>query len=446
MDIAASAISRVLPARLSTSVERVRHDLNGLLHRAPPLVREGALAAPSPVPLSQIDPVEHLLPTRGLRERWVRVKTDVAWLRRDLSGAKRPPLVTRGRSRYRADAPSALTPRPVRVQDVVRETPDAVSLHLREMDGRPLAFTAGQFLTLHLSIEGRAVRRAYSLSSSPLEGPTARITIKRIEGGLASSWLQSISPGATLYVLGPSGSFVADQADRELAMIAGGSGITPVLSIAETALAAHPDARVWLLYGNRRREDVIFRAALEELADRYPRRLYVEHALETPPAGWPDAPARLDRARIDAWLDRLPREADRYFTCGPAPVRDAAREALLSRGVSAERVREERFHSPAAQTPPELPSEPVQVTFLVRGRTVPALIEPGRTLLEAGLEAGAGLPFSCAMGGCGACKGRLVEGRVAMEEPNCLTPTERSQGLVLTCCARPLEAARVEIA
>lgn len=451
VDVAASALAKVMPGGLAPRIDRLRHDVNGVLagFGARPRPYSGPEAPiERPRPLADIDPIEHMLPGRRLRRRWVTLRTDLRWLRRDLRGESRPSTVTRSKaSRYRAAERSALEPRPVVVRAVRRETPDAVTLQLEEIDGRPLRFEAGQFLTFHLDVDGARLRRAYSLSSSPLDGPGATITVKQIEGGRASRWMQHVQPGARLRVLGPSGSFVAhgNALGDALVMIAGGSGITPVISIAETVLRSRPDARVRLLYGNRRLDDVIFRARLDALAATHPG-LEITHALETPPESWTGLVGQLDAHVIARWLDTLgDGDARGYYVCGPTPMMDAARQALRVHAPDAE-VHEERFQSPGTATRPRvLPSEPLPVRLVLAGETHQVEVAPGETILEAAIAAGLALPFSCAMGGCAACKGTLREGEVVMDEPNCLTERERAAGAVLTCCARPTSPAQVEI-
>lgn len=388
---------------------------------------------------------------RRLERRWSTLWTDLAWIGRDLRGRKRSPVVQRkGPSRYPsvvAPPRAGLAPRPLRVEAVVRETPEAVTLRLAEADGSRLAFEAGQFLALHLEVDGRPLRRAYSLSSSPLDGPGATITVKRVEGGRASHHLHdAVAAGDVLLALGPSGSFVASGA-RELVMIAGGSGITPVASIAETQLRSRDDVAVHLLYGNRREADVIFRDRLEALA-RSHDTLSLDLALEEPPEGWTGLAGRLDESVLGPWLDRLGEGADRaYYLCGPAPMMDGARALLLARGVAPEAIFEERFRSPmdAPAARAALPTEPVTMRVRAGGRDTIAPVAPGQTLLEAGLAAGVAMPFSCAMGGCAACKCKLTEGEVVMDEPNCLTERERDEGFVLACSTRPLGPVRLEV-
>jgi len=385
---------------------------------------------------------------RRLNRRWNTLRTDLRWLGRELRGHHRPYVVERGRSRYEKQPapPVGVTPRPLAVAEVVRETPDAVSVRLAEVDGSPLRFEAGQFLTFHLDVDGQALRRAYSLSSSPLDGPTATITVKRVDGGRASSWIHDhLAPGATLRALGPSGSFVARDV-KELVLIAGGSGITPIVSLAETALRTRDDVSVRLVYGNRGEGDIIFRDRLAALA-RSHDALTVDHVLESPPEGWTGRTGRLDAEVLAGWLDALGEADSRaYWICGPEPMMDAARDALRARGVPADAIFEERFRSPGdAPSAVDLPKETVTVRLRVDDADHLVPVAPGDTLLEAGLAAGADMPFSCAMGGCAACKCKLVEGEVLMEEPNCLSDAERADGWVLACVSRPMGAANVEV-
>jgi ferredoxin-NADP reductase len=459
VDVTASALAHVAPSFLRSRIDQLRLDVravvDGVSGRREPTYRDPETPVWEPAPLSSIDPIEHVLPRR-LRPGWVTFRTDLSWLARDLRGEGRPYLVERrGPSRYAAaprPARSPLATRKVRVEAIRRETPDAVSVCLAELDGAPLTFEAGQFLTFHLEVDGQPLRRAYSLSTSPLDGPGAAVTVKRVENGRASNWIHDrLEEGALLDVLGPSGSFVAPESQEpaRLVLVAGGSGITPVISIAETVLRSRPELSVSLIYGNRAERDVIFLDRLRALAEAHPERFSVEHVLEAPPEGWTGRRGRLDGAALASWLDTLPEDLPRlHYLCGPGPMMDAARQTLRSRGVAEEAIREERFNSPqdAAEASDELPDEAVTVQLRVRGRDHLVRVEPGQTLLEAGLAAGAEMPFSCAMGGCAACKGKLVGGSVQMEEPNCLSEAEREEGWVLTCCSRPLGSARLEVA
>jgi ferredoxin-NADP reductase len=213
-------------------------------------------------------------------------------------------------------------------------------------------------------------------------------------------------------------------------LVAGGVGITPLVSLAETVLRAEPGSRVTLLCGNRSEDEIVFRRRLEALMEQFAPRFTVQHALDTARAGWTGLQGPLDGARV---LEALgDRGADAYFVCGPEPMMQSVCGALEAAGVPRERVHTERF-AYASSAGIRIPDHAARVTFASSGRQVTA--RAGQTLLQAGLEAGIELPFSCTMGGCGACKVHKREGTVVMSEPNCLSEAEREAGYVLACCA-----------
>ncbi len=330
----------------------------------------------------------------------------------------------------------------MRVRRVVRETAHAVTLELEDPTGAPVRFAPGQFFTLELRIDGEAVKRAYSASSSALDSATLQVTVKRVEGGRVSSYLvDRVREGDAVGLLGPSGSFIPapSASPRRLVLVGGGSGITPLLSIARTVLASEPATRIALVYGNRSAADVIFNDVLHALASEHAGSFVVRHVLEHPPAGWSGGTGLLDGAALARELEAL-RDSDapttEYFLCGPAPMMSAARERLESLGVAGDRIHEERFVSAhASQAAADLTDQPV--TARLAGRDHTFVVPAGSTVLEAALGARLALPFSCSVGGCGTCLVRLAEGRVEMDEPNCLSEKERAEGLVLACVARP---------
>jgi ring-1,2-phenylacetyl-CoA epoxidase subunit PaaE len=347
---------------------------------------------------------------------------------------------------------SALAPRPLRIARIVRETADAVSLVLEDPTGAPIAFAPGQFFTLHVSIGGEIHKRAYSASSSALDGGRVAVTVKRVADGRVSRHLVGHAhEGDPIDVLGPSGSFIPPPAKgpRLIMLIGGGSGITPLFSIARTLLASEPETRIALVYGNLGLEDVIFHDALDALVREYSEggRLRVRHVLEKPPAGWPGGTGKLDGAVLGRELDELDEPdaavAD-YFLCGPAPMMSAARVCLEMRGVSPVRIREERFisaHSTAGNT-----NEAFEVTLRMRrGGEQRVMVSGGKTVLEAALDASIDMPFSCAVGGCGTCRVKVASGSIAQDEPNCLSAEEHDQGYVLACVSRPTSACTLDV-
>lgn len=352
--------------------------------------------------------------------------------------------------------------REVEVAKVVLETADAVTLVLRDGRGEKLAFRAGQFFTVLADVDGETVPRNYSASNAPGDGEL-HLTIKEKPGGRVSGLLCRTKPGDRLRVLGPFGAFVVEERaeHRRLVLIAGGAGITPLASIARTVLASEPDAEIAIVYANRRAKDVIFASELERLACQYGSRLTVVHVLESRES--PESSSsitlsvsaqlgRLERTNAARALDLVTFAAHpeaRFYVCGPDGMRDEVLAALAARGVPESSIRIERFvigprphaaTSSAAVAPGARP-----IAIRVKDRTHRTVALPGATVLEAGLAAGAPMPFSCAVGGCGACKVQLVEGEVELEEPNCLTEKERAAGYVLACVGRPCGPCVVEV-
>lgn len=398
-----------------------------------------------------------LLP-KNIASRLEFVRDDVRMIIAGLSGRTPPPFTSRvplARHLLSTPAPSTrdlLATRKLQVARVTRETSDAVSLHLIDPTGRRISFIPGQFFTVLVTLpSGEVLRRAYSISNLPDDDGAvheARITIKRIAGGVASNLLNDTAiEGATFDVLGPSGSFTTtfDPArTRHLVLFAGGSGITPLMSIAATVLAREPHARVSLVYGNRSAADIIFHDELEALAQKHGDRFVLRHVLTSPPPRFSGRTGLLDHACATAELDSLP-AGDEYFVCGPEPMMQAVREALLARGVTASSIREERYSSPARRVRLEIPFAPQRVVVRQRGVEKFVVAKAGQTLLEAGLEASIPMPFSCSMGGCGKCRIKLVSGEAMSEEPNCLSPEEQRDGFVLACVTRPSSACTVEV-
>ena len=367
--------------------------------------------------------------------RWLsRIRRDV----RFAAGARVPPFAPRAATR----AGTAVLPtRRLVVREIVRETADAATLWLADPSGAPIPFVAGQFFTLHVRVGGETVRRAYSAMSSPRDPSRVGVTVKRIAGGRASTYLvENARAGDAFDVLGPSGSFTLapdPAARRAIVLVGGGSGITPLMAILGEVLAVERESRVALVYGNRREEDVIFARALAELARENPERFALRHVYG----------AALDAARFARELDAIDAPDAEHFVCGPEPMMRVARDVLAARGVPAEKIHEERFLSPELRAAHRAPARAgARVTVRLAGREHTVDVAPGRTLLEAGLAADVPMPFSCALGGCGACRVRVTKGTVEMDEPTCLTSEERAKGFALACVGTPSDGAVVEVA
>lgn len=394
----------------------------------------------------------------NLRSRAQQLGRDLRMVVDGLRGISPSPTVDRPPSPYNDNAgdeahSSVDAARTLRVAERIQETADAVSLVLTDPTGAPLRVVPGQFFTLLVDVDGQTYRRAYSASSDCRDSSKVRLTIKRVADGKVSNYINdTIRAGDTVRVLGPSGNFVRDAdpgAERHVVLLGGGSGITPLMAIARSVLHGEPDSRVSLVYGNRSADDVIFAEELAALEGEFGDRFALRLLLESPPEGWTGGVGRLDAENAPAELERIAvdNRPVSYFVCGPAPMMDATRQALLDRGVAADDIAEERFSSPhlrAESTAGEIRA-PQAATIRVAGSTVATTVQPGETLLDAGLAAGASMKFSCAMGGCGACKVKVHAGDVEMEEPNCLTSAERESGYVLSCIARPCSAVDIEV-
>lgn len=382
---------------------------------------------------------------RLLRDRWTVSKRDLAMLALTLQGKHPPPLIPLTQV---AAGKLAVQPRSLRVQQVIRETPDAVTMVLSDPAGLPIPCLPGQFFTVLVPLQGQIERRAYSASSYVADGATLTLTCKRIAGGRVSTHLWEYAhPGMMLQVLGPSGHFTVTPqpgAQRRLVLIGGGSGITPLHHILQAVLSVEKESSIALLYGNRSRADIIFADSLAMLASQHPDRLMLRHVLAMPDENFVASSGILDESTIDRELATLPKEdgSEQYYVCGPQGLMEAARAVLLRRGVTPLRIHEERFATPQLLSS-ELPTAPQTVEVEQRGRVQTIQVEPQETVLEAALREGMTLPFSCTMGGCGACKAKLVSGEVVLPEPNCLTAEERVAGQVLLCVAHPRRGSRV---
>jgi ferredoxin-NADP reductase len=301
-------------------------------------------------------------------------------------------------------------------------------------------FRPGQFFTLVADVDGRPVRRAYSASSAP-GAPRLEVTVKQVDGGRFSTHVhRTLRAGDRLSVRGPSGSFHTDPAAaHEVVLIAAGSGVTPMMSMIRTRLAAPSTGRIALLCSNRTEDEVIFAAELLRLAEEDPERLSVTHVLTR-------QHGRLDAAGVHDWLTALrPSEDARYYLCGPEALVDTVQGVLTGRGVPNDRVHHERYTSGAdPTTTATAPQEMVVEDGDHEVGTV--VVEPGQTLLDAGLAAGLSMPYSCTVGNCGDCMVKLRGGEVAMNGPNCLTPRQQADGYVLTCVSCPLSKVTLDIA
>jgi 3-ketosteroid 9alpha-monooxygenase subunit B len=319
----------------------------------------------------------------------------------------------------------------VPVAEVIRETDQACSLVLDipAEHADAFAYKPGQFLTVRVPLpDGGSVARCYSLSSSPEAGDNPAVTIKRMAAGYASNWIaDNVTAGSVLDLLPPAGTFTPRSLDGDFLMFAGGSGITPVMSILKSALIAGR-GRLVLIYANADERSVIFGSRLRELQAAAPDRLVLMHWLDAL-QGPPGATALRELARPYAGYDA--------YVCGPDPYMAVAREALRDLGVPAQRVHVERFLS-LAENPfeePEPAEDGIAATLEVELDDKVHQLEwpPGRRMLDVMIDAGLAASYSCREGICGACACRLVSGEVEMAHNEVLEDEDLADGYVLAC-------------
>jgi len=318
-----------------------------------------------------------------------------------------------------------------------------VPAHLRDA----YAFKAGQSLTLRRTIDGTEHRRSYSICA-PV-GAAPRVGVREVPGGLFSSWLvRDLAVGDTVEVMTPAGTFQADPATsgRHLC-IAAGSGITPVLSIAASALV-NPRSQVTLLYGNRKTDTVMFAEELADLKNRYTGRLELVHVLSREPRDVELFSGRLDAGRLRRLLALLVplRSIDHVWLCGPFGLITDARAVLDELGFPRDRVHFELFF--VDEPPPEvhhaeavIDGRTSDVTIVLDGRTTTAAMPQDRPILDGAAATRSDLPFACKGGVCGTCRARVTTGEVDMRRNYALSADEVERGFVLTCQSRPVSAA-----
>ncbi|MDB5957899.1 1,2-phenylacetyl-CoA epoxidase subunit PaaE [Ramlibacter sp.] len=344
---------------------------------------------------------------------------------------------------------------PLRVRSVQPDTSEAVIVTFEvPPDLRPVfGFTQGQYLTLRREIGGQDLRRSYSICAGVDDGEL-RVGVRKVAGGLFSNWInEQLQAGDTLSVMAPQGRFfvpIEPAARRHHLGIAGGSGITPILSIMKTVLAREPGSRFTLVYGNRRLRSTMFKEELEDLKDKYLSRLAIHHVFSDEQSDSDINMGVMNREKLREFLALLvPAQGIAHaYVCGPFQMNDEAEAALLAAGVPEERIHIERFGiaQPAsgqvgAVVHEAQPGDAAQARITIVRDGLAREIAFSReqaSILDAAADAGLEVPFSCTSGVCGTCRAKLVEGQVRMERNFALDKKEVAAGYVLTCQAHPL--------
>jgi ring-1,2-phenylacetyl-CoA epoxidase subunit PaaE len=303
------------------------------------------------------------------------------------------------------------------------------------------AFAPGQSLTVRRGDE----RRSYSICA--VKGRAPRIGVREVAGGAVSGWLvHQVRPGDVVDVQAPSGAFTPDlDVPGQHVLIAAGSGITPVLSIAGSVLAARDGSTVTLLYGNRRSDSVMFADEIADLKDAYPDRICLVHVLSREPQEVELFNGRLDAAKLRALLPVTIDVAavDHWWLCGPHRMVEDAIALLTELGVPRRRIHRELFYveeAPPAQAShaEAAPGPGAEVTVLLDGRRSTTTVPAGTPVLDGAQRVRPDLPFACKGGVCGTCRALLVEGEVTMRRNYALEQEELDAGYVLTCQSLPV--------
>ena len=328
------------------------------------------------------------------------------------------------------------------IQDITRETEQAVSItfgvptSLKES----FSFKAGQYVTLKTKIEGKEVRRAYSLCSTPQSGKL-KVAVKEVEGGTFSVLANNkLTVGESLEVHPPEGKFFIEPNranEKDYVAFAAGSGITPVLSIVKTILEEEPKSRFVLLYGNRTVEETIFHRELLELQLKHPERLFIEFVFSRKQETDSHF-GRIEKATVNFVLKNKfkSHDFDQYFLCGPEEMINGVNTVLEENGVAKEKIKFELFTSSSdGDEIAEALDGKTQLKIVVDDEEFELTINQDQVVLDAALDNDIDVPYSCQGGICSSCIARITEGTALMRKNQILTDGEVKEGLILTCQA-----------
>lgn len=341
----------------------------------------------------------------------------------------------------------------LKVAEITRETADCVSVVFEVPDAlrSDYKYIQGQYLTLKMKVGGEEIRRSYSLCSSPETDKEIRVAVKKVTNGKGSTWInEKLKVGDSVEVMTPMGNFFSNldaKNKKHYVLFAGGSGITPMLSILKTVLAVEKQSKVTLIYGNRDEQSTIFKKQIDEIAAKNADRLKVIYVMEIPPAGT-DAlyTGMLLPEKVRTVFDKhIGLSADNeYFICGPGPMMENVKKVLADLKVPADRTHIEYFsaviEAVAAAEKKTAPGGKVMshVTIILDGQHREFdLASDGKSILDTAIGADMDVPFACKGAVCCTCKGKILEGKATMSMNFALSDAEVQEGYILTCQAHP---------
>ncbi|NOS91863.1 MAG: ferredoxin--NADP reductase [Cyclobacteriaceae bacterium] len=337
------------------------------------------------------------------------------------------------------------------VKEIIAETKDAISIAFEQPSAGKINYKSGQFLTLIATVQGKEVRRAYSLCSSPFVDKDLVVSVKRVDKGLMSNWLpDQLKAGTKMRVMEPMGQFTTEfkkENKRHLVLFAGGSGITPMMSIIKSLLNQEPDSICSLIYCNRDIDSIIFKNHFDQLQTAYECRLHVIHILDNAPMNWQGYSGLLNKEMLTKLFERIPNwglDKTTYLMCGPEGMMKNVEALLAEHSIPADKVFKESFVSGVLdkakkeEATGNSEKKAREVTIRYDGNEYKIMVEHNRTILETALDKGIDLPYSCQSGLCTACRGKALSGQVKLDEEEGLSKSERAEGYVLTCVGHPL--------
>ncbi len=330
------------------------------------------------------------------------------------------------------------------VKDIIRETPEAISVlfnvpsELKEN----YRFTAGQYINLKLTLDGNEIRRAYSICSTPESGEL-KIAIKAIKNGYFSKFAnEQLTAGKVLEVGTPEGKFTFEpdaSRQKNYAAFVAGSGITPVLSILQTVLEKEPNSTFVLIYGNKSSNETIFYNQLHDLQLKYVGRFFVHYVFSQQKAD-DQLFGRIDKSMVNFVLKNKHKEKefDKFYLCGPEEMINTVSAVLKENNVKEKDIKFELFSASSSENEIQKSLEGhTKITVLVDGDETSFEMSQKQSLLEAALKQGLDAPYSCQGGICSSCIARISKGTAEMKKNTILTDGEIAEGLILTCQAHP---------